>query len=218
MKPKGINNSSMREGQYQVFDWLESISDDFYADYITENLKLNIYKIKRDFFEQFNQYVIIRRGMSYIIQDSFNNKELLFFPFTPITKDKIYRRVSHTCSMLNDGNLIYMLDNLNNNIVNDTFDDVEMPFHRDKKLHGTVVINVVDMEDNYVSEASISIDGKIEKVTDENGQCTIHHLHYGDHAIFIKKDGYSPLIVHIDVDNEEQSYELILLDMSDENE
>ena len=75
MKPKGINNSSMREGQYQVFDWLESIGDDFYADYITENLKLNIYKIKRDFFEQFNQYVIIRRGMSYIIQDSFNNKE-----------------------------------------------------------------------------------------------------------------------------------------------
>ena len=84
--------------------------------------------------------------------------------------------------------------------------------------YNNFVINVVDMEDNYVSEASISIDGKIEKVTDENGQCTIHHLHYGNHAIFIKKDGYSPLIVHIDVDNEEQPYELILLNMSDEDE
>ena len=111
MKPKGIRSSEMQEGIHRVLDWMESVSNDFYADYINENLKLNMYKIKHDFFKQFNQYVIVRRGMSYIIQDNFNNKELLYFPFNFDNQEHIHRKVLHTCDMLNEGNLIYRLEN-----------------------------------------------------------------------------------------------------------
>lgn len=197
---KGIKNDSILEGMHQVFTWLSSV-EDFYEDYINHDLSLNIEKLRKDFFKQYKEYVIIRRGLSYIIQNNTTTKQILRFPFTLDTKDKVYQEVVMACDMLNNGNLIYMLENLNDNIVNHIPDDVTNPDDCTDDIEvGNVVFIVTDTQTTKLNDVTIIMDGKVEKTTID-GVCIFNDVSYGVHQFAISHDDYYPLIVYVTVDS-----------------
>ena len=203
---KGITSSEMLEGINRVFTWLDGNSDNFYADYIDENLDLKIKKMRTDFFNQFKRYFIMRRGFSYIIKDNKTNKEIFQFPFEEDTKDKVYAEVVHTCQMLNTKDL-KPLDSKHNNIVHHIPDDVDKPAHCHHKhrMHELSIL-IQNVDEESISNASVIIDNQVEKITNEDGVCIFNDIKYGTYTIAISADGYDTLFTYIHINTDSMSH------------
>ena len=216
---KGIMSSDVLDGVNRVFSWLEGKSDVFYADYINENLELKIKKMRQDFFSQFKRYVILRRGFSYIIKDNRTTKEIFQFPFTKETKEEIYAEAVHTCQMLNEKDL-KPLDNINNNIsyINEV-DDKHCHHHSSMPKMYDLSILVQDTDGNAISNASVIIENKTEKITNIHGICTFDKIKRGTYVITISADGYVESLgyIYVNKDTTHHAFELQSLNNNTEN-
>lgn len=215
---KGITNSDTIEGINRVFLWLEGKTEDFYADYIDQDLNLNIMKLRADFYHQFKRYFIIRRGFSYIIKDTKTDKEIFQFPFTEDTKDKVYAEVVHTCEMLNNKEL-KPINHKHKPIHCIPDEHHHKHCHHKVKVYDLSII-VRDETNQPISGASVILANKIEKTTDDTGVCTFASLKSGAYTFSVSADNYMTKVGHVYVEDDITSRTVILqslLDMNTQN-
>lgn len=202
-----MNNDKFQDpcvmkGIYEVLTWLESIEDT--TEYIYDGM-IDIQSMKIDFLSQYDKFIIIRRGMSFIIQNKDNEKVVARFAYTEYDEEDIYQKVLDICHMLNDGSLI-MLENLNNNIV-DNIPDIEPSIDNKSVL----VLTVVDDDMNVINDAKVVIDDMYEKYTDELGRVMFSEIGYGIHTLLFSKENYKVLTIYINVDSQVFNGEYVLV-------